>query len=691
MLDALAPHLISGDVVLVGEIEPLAFEQLLQLRPRIAAAFEVVRLAAPSAADVAAIARGWADSEGVEVSDDVIRAACELATHFLAATAPPGSVLRLLKAADPPITERALLEALSESSGLPVDVLDPEARLDVGDLRSHFTGRVLGQPEAVESLVERIALIKAGLTDPTRPLGVFLFVGPTGTGKTEIAKALAEWLFGSPERMVRLDMSEYQTPDSLERLLSTGRPGQPTATFLASVRKDPFSVVLLDEFEKAHPRIWDVFLQVFDDGRLTDETGRTADLRQCVIVLTSNVGSSIPAGPGLGFSSERQPFDPGSVERAVGQSFRPEFLNRLDRVVVFRPLERETMRELLRLELAAVLERRGFRIRPWAVEWDEAAIELLLELGFTAELGARPLKRAVERHVLAPLAMAIVERRYPEGDQFLFISGRDGRIEVEFVDPDEEPAPPAESPPPSGLSVRAVALDPRGTDEEAALLGAELDELRGRLSSDAWRERKDSALAVTREPGFWQREDRFARLGRAEYLDRIDAAMRTAENLHHRLRGKPSPRTAHLLAQRIHILNAACYGVEIDAPVDATLTVTGDAGLAAELADMYASWARARGMRLEPTDSGFAVTGLGAHVILAPEHGLHVLELPEPGEGHGFRRITAQVTVGPDATPSRKIVRRYRREPSPLVRDTPRGWRTGRLDRVLTGDFDLMG
>ena len=242
-------------------------------------------------------------------------------------------------------------------------------------------------------------------------------------------------------------MSEFQTPESLERLLAETTPDEaPSAGFVSAIRRQPFSIVLLDEFEKAHENIWDIFLQVFDDGRLTTQHGRTVDFRHTVIILTSNIGSSLRTGHRLGFARDEDDFVPGSVERAVQQTFRPEFLNRLDRVVVFRPLERDIMRSLLQKELAALLDRRGFRMHPWAVEWDEAAIDLLIEKGFSADLGARPLKRAIERYLLAPLALTIVERNFPEGEQFLLIGAENGsRIRVRFVDPDADllVAPPA--------------------------------------------------------------------------------------------------------------------------------------------------------------------------------------------------------------------------------------------------------
>ena len=269
-------------------------------------------------------------------------------------------------------------------------------------------------------------------------------------------------------------MSEYQTPESLERLLGERAATSRQPPLISSVRKQPFSVLLLDEFEKAHEKIWDLFLQVFDDGRLTDRNGRTVDLRHCVIILTSNLGSAIPRGPGIGFTGRSGAFDAATVTKSVERSFRPEFLNRLDRIVVFQPLGREIMRGLLEKELNDVLQRRGFRMQPWAVEWDEAAIDFLIEQGFSAELGARPLKRAVERHLLTRIATAIVERQFPEGDQFLFITAReDTGLDVAFVDPNAgEPEPTAAEEPvgPGDLTLAGLALEPDGTEAEATFL-----------------------------------------------------------------------------------------------------------------------------------------------------------------------------------------------------------------------------
>jgi ATP-dependent Clp protease ATP-binding subunit ClpC len=721
LLDALLPHVESGALTILAEIDDRAFEQLVVRRPKVLDAFEVVRVPQIPPNEALQITRSWAEQEDLEVADDLLREAIDLSEHYLPGLVAPGNVLRLLKAVvgdnrSRELTPGTLTSTLTELTGLPLRILDPRTPLSIDEARAALAGKVLGQPAAVECLVERVAMIKAGLTDPTRPFGVFLFVGPTGTGKTELAKALAAYLFGSEDRLVRLDMSEFQTPESLERLLAETTPHEaPSAGFVSAISRQPFSIVLLDEFEKAHRHVWDVFLQVFDDGRLTTQLGRTVDFRHTVIILTSNLGSSLRAGHRPGFAREDDDFAAGSVERAVQQAFRPEFLNRLDRIVVFNPLEREIMRSLLEKELRALLDRRGFRMQPWAVEWDEAAIDLLIEKGFSADLGARPLKRAIERHLLAPLSLTIAERNFPEGEQFLLVGAENGsRIRVRFVDPDVDealkgPAKRADD----ELTLQNLALDPLGSSEEISFLTTELERISERVRR--WEAAKDDFVRATHDPAFWEADERHELLARIEYLDRLIAATRTAERLGARLHPSGGGRRTaardliQLLASRLHVLDHACVELERGDPSDAVLSVsaTDTGGTAAEfvqsLVKMYSSWAHHRGMLLEPASERnglrFSVSGLAAYAILAGEHGLHVLE--QPVREREFHRIAVRVNVEPvpvyqmtpppsaHSAPSAEIVRRYRLEPSPLVRDR-HGWRTGRADRVLAGDFDLF-
>ncbi|MFL6258043.1 MAG: AAA family ATPase [Pyrinomonadaceae bacterium] len=777
VLDLLLPHIESGAVRVIGEVPARAYEQLVRLRPRLRTAMQTCRVAPLSDDETLELGRRWAErgtnveSKRAEApvpspraTERTLREALQLAKQYLDDKTAPGNLLLLLEATDRRLLAEGrgseevklddLLVTLSQLTGLPVQMLDEREGLDLSELRAFFERRVLGQPEAVDCLVERVAMIKAGLTDPTRPQGVFLFVGPTGTGKTEIAKTLADFLFGSPERMLRLDMSELQTWESQGRILGESDETSDSAALVNQIRKQPFSVVLLDEFEKAHPSVWDLFLQVFDDGRLTDRRGNTADFRHSVIIMTSNLGATLPHGASVGFSQEQAQFAAGSVERAVGRAFRREFVNRIDRVVVFRPLGRGVMRDLLRKELNDVLTRRGLRTRQWAVEWDESAVEFLLEKGFTADLGARPLKRAVERYLLSPLALTIVNHQFPEGDQFLFVSSSPDAqsLDVQFVDPDA----PAEGEAATEevdevffdeeaaqeLRLESIALDPKGTPEELRFLQEQYDAVAARVEDEAWRERKEGALSEMQSADFWSEPGRFSVLGAVEYMDRIEAGLDTAGSLLARLRGDrkrlPSDLVARL-AEQLYLLDSACRGMAEGQPRDAFLLVTAGREPGADrarsddfartLARMYRRWAERRRMRLELIEEHdgarsngaaseeyralFAVSGYAAYTILQHESGLHVLETPQDDKS-SFRRATASVRVvgqpeepagrGREAlreqaehalaadalAPQPQVVRRYREEPSPLVRDSARGWRTGRLERVLDGDFDLM-
>jgi ATP-dependent Clp protease ATP-binding subunit ClpC len=624
---------------------------------------------------------------------------------------------------------------LSRLTGLPRSVLDEREGLDPAGLRDIFQRRVMGQPEAVTCLVDRVAMLKAGLTDPGRPIGVFLFAGPTGTGKTEVAKTLAEFLFGSQDRMIRLDMSEFQEPSSVARIIGEGDEAREINSLISRIAKQPFSVVLLDEFEKAHPRVWDLFLQVFDDGRLTDAHGNLADFRYAIIVLTSNLGATQHRSASLGFNPAGGEFSEQQILRVIGDTFRPEFINRLDRVVVFRPLSRVVMREILKKELRSVLQRRGFRNREWAVEWEESALEFLLDKGFTPDMGARPLRRAIEQYLLAPIAMTIVEHRFPEGDQFLFVRSDGAAVQVEFVDPDAESAV-AQEPvaPPTDLALPPLVLAATGREVERQFLQKLLADLVARLDGPEWIERKRQWLKQMNRAGFWNSDQRFAVLANIELADRIEGGARGALSLSGRLSSRAatksnSPRTLlRALAQQLYLLEAALEDLDAGVTSDVFLAVEAMSGEStphdtslwpARLAQMYEQWAHKRQMRFHrladlqaPASPGIlmGIGGLGAHAILRRESGLHIFEIPDADAS--FLRHSARVRVAPQPAEPRpsaqpevdyarvclsgaslganNIVRRYRELPSPLVRDGVVGWRTGKLEQVLGGDFDLM-
>ncbi|MCC7547734.1 MAG: ATP-dependent Clp protease ATP-binding subunit [Burkholderiales bacterium] len=743
LLDLMLPAIESGRVCILGETHPASLEKLLQQRPRLRNLMQTLRLEPASTAETLALAARVFPQHGPDaaVEPGLLEEALELARNYLTALVPPGNVLDLLRqtrvllprgGGAPPIGREELLAAVVRFTGLPQAVVDEREGLDAAGLRTFLQRRVMGQPEAVSCLVDRIAMLKAGLTDPRRPIGVFLFAGPTGTGKTEVAKTLAEYLFGSTERMIRLDMSEFQEPHSLSRILGDAGEDGETQSLVTRIRRQPFSVLLLDEFEKAHPRIWDLFLQVFDDGRLTDAQGNLADFRHCIVILTSNLGATEHRGTSLGFTRGEGDFGGGQILRAIAATFRPEFVNRIDRVVVFRPLSRSVMRDILRKELRAVLERRGFRNRDWAVEWEESAIEFLLDRGFTRDMGARPLRRAIDEHVLAPIAMTIVENRFPEGDQFLFVRGAADRIEVEFVDPDA-PADAAAPAAHDGLSYARIILSPGGSRQERAFLEDGHAGLQARIEAPAWTARKQELLQAMAHGGFWDDPDRHAVLAALENLDSIEAGLANAQSLARRLQARPGQAGVPVsilgnLAQQLCLIERAfadhdaTLAPEVFVGIDMVAEDSGNAAAARRwserVMDMYRDWARKRRVRFTMlrTDSGgddtghiAAVVGFGVHGVLAREAGMHVWETPDLHGG--FDRCTARVRVvaqpaqplppGRDAAAfaaqclaaarsGTTIVRRYREQPSPLVRDAVAGWRTGRLDQVLGGDFDLV-
>jgi ATP-dependent Clp protease ATP-binding subunit ClpB len=285
--------------------------------------------------------------------------------------------------------------------------------------------RVVGQEEAVKAVSDAIRRSRAGLSDPNRPNGSFLFLGPTGVGKTELSKALAEFLFDTDEAMVRIDMSEFMEKHSVARMIGAppGYVGYEEGGYLTeAVRRRPYSVILLDEVEKAHPDVFNVLLQVLDDGRLTDGHGRTVDFRNTVIIMTSNLGSQLIQELAGEANYARMK---SAVMEVVGQHFRPEFINRVDEVVVFHPLGREHIRSIVEIQVGFL--RKRLAERDIELELDDAARDLLGEAGFDPVYGARPLKRAIQHQLENPLAQAILRGDFGPGARVL-VTARDGRL-----------------------------------------------------------------------------------------------------------------------------------------------------------------------------------------------------------------------------------------------------------------------
>ncbi len=313
------------------------------------------------------------------------------------------------------VTEDEIAEVVSRWTGIPVSRMLEGERDKLLRMESFLHRRVVGQDEAVTSVSDAIRRSRAGLSDPKRPMGSFMFLGPTGVGKTELTKALAEFMFDTEEAMVRLDMSEFMEKHSVARLIGAppGYVGYEEGGYLTeAVRRRPYSVILLDEIEKAHPDVFNILLQVLDDGRLTDGQGRTVDFRHSLIVMTSNLGSARIQE--LATSGGDYETMKSSVMEVVGQHFRPEFINRVDEIVVFHPLDEDEIREIAAIQLKHLEQR--LVSHGYELEVSEAALKMLGATGFDPVYGARPLKRAIQQQIENPLAQKILAGEFDQGD-----------------------------------------------------------------------------------------------------------------------------------------------------------------------------------------------------------------------------------------------------------------------------------
>jgi ATP-dependent Clp protease ATP-binding subunit ClpB len=323
------------------------------------------------------------------------------------------------------VTEADIAEIVAKWTGIPVNRLLESERQKLLQLESHLHQRVIGQEEAVAAVSAAIRRARAGMKDPGRPIGSFLFMGPTGVGKTELARALAQFLFDSSDALVRLDMSEYMEKHSVSRLVGAppgyvgyGEGGQ----LSEAIRRRPYSVVLLDEVEKAHPDVFNILLQVLDDGRITDSQGRLVDFRNTVIVMTSNIGSEYI----LDVSGDDSKYDmmQKRVTEALRSHFRPEFLNRVDDIIIFHTLTRQEMRHIVQIQLKRV--QNLLADQKISLEISPAACDRLVEIGYDPVYGARPIKRAIQREVENAIATKLLENTFISGDTILIDKGDNG-------------------------------------------------------------------------------------------------------------------------------------------------------------------------------------------------------------------------------------------------------------------------
>jgi ATP-dependent Clp protease ATP-binding subunit ClpC len=714
----LRPHVEEGTLRLICETTADGLAAARRHEPSFVEAFQRIDVPEPDV-DAAreilrAAARRLEANHAVGLEDDAVGAALELTRRFEPYRALPGKAVRLLEET----TQLASTEqqggrlgrddvarAFARRTGLPLAMLSDEVALRTADVRSFLEQRVLGQDDAVAAMTDLVAVVKAGLNDPAKPLGTFLFVGPTGVGKTELSKALAEYLFGSRERVLRFDMGEYGSGDAVPRLVgSAWRRGEESEGELTRrVREQPFSVILLDEIEKAHHDAFDVLLSALGEGRLSDASGRTADLRNAIVVMTSNLGASKSEIAGIGFGDgaagdERERRRRHFTERAE-RFFRPEFFNRIDRVIAFDPLDRDTITRIARREVGRLLLREGITRRRLLVEIEDRVVDRLAAAGFNPQYGARPLQREIERAVIRPLARMIVEERPGPGDLIRLRAADEGiDVALHRVREPPRPAPRSrEAPEPAQERLPRVAA-----------LAAELAErVRAEARTPPAKPVADELsrlLEVVNAPGFWDDPDAArATLARVyalqRLLDDLAALGRRADGLAElgaqlRARGDRA-RVSELrqalaeVDERLDLLRLELAGAAAgagDPQARLTFTPIGSeaGGFAAALRAMYEAWAQRTGREAAPAPGqpeALVISGAASRALLAAEAGLH------RRDGAEGSRLLVRVRVdedpGEDDDDPGTVVRVYSDGQRTGVRDPRTGATVGNLRAVL--------
>ena len=455
--DVMRPYVEQNKIIVLGEITARQLRDMTR-HSGFVNAFEPIEVPMLPKEAVFEIVNSEARRLKLDADEPTVDRVMELCQQFLPTAQGPGLALELLGQVsdyqiqksdndeEEGLSPQFVEKVFSIYSGLPLLVVSPSVTKPVSEVKAWFEDRIIGQKAPINSVVETIALYKAGLHDPNRPIGSFLFVGPTGVGKTELARALAKYLFGNENRLLRFDLSEYKDYHSFQLLI--GDPNRPSqgARLIDPVRAKPFQVILFDEIEKAHANVWDLLLQLLDEGHLTPATGKSVNFRNTIVVATSNVGARERAQASVGFVADGVDAGADRMKKALEHQFRPEFLNRFQYVEYFHPLSKADVREIAGMELQRILSRHGIASRQIKVDITEPVLDLIVSEGYDESYGARALRRMVQRFVTMPIATLLLQKQVEQG-VILRLNVQHNNVVVTVIDTPESKANKAQARP----------------------------------------------------------------------------------------------------------------------------------------------------------------------------------------------------------------------------------------------------
>lgn len=617
--------------------------------------------------------------QGANVTPEAVQQALELSQRYMLDRAQPGKTFDLLRDAlavtDPatPLGRDQVLQRFAAQSGLPPVLLDERLPFDEEQMTHFFRQRVLAQDQAVEAIARAISLLRAQLNNPLRPMGVLLFLGPTGVGKTELSRALAEYLYGNRDRLVRFNMADYADPygASLELF---GNPHADEAAMRRGLLTNrlagrAFSVLVLDEFEKAHPLIYQRFLQLFDEGLLINGNDETVNLRNTIIIITSNFGAQMVEHGQIGFRpNETNETREKRVIAETERYFTPEFMNRIDAVCIFHPLSRTVMADIARREIGDLLRREGVTRRQVDVDIADEVIDHVVSVGYSPSYGARFLKRQIEKTITYPLARELNKLPHAERGGTVRLYLKQGRVASAYLlAQPAEPAPPAEAP-----------TSPTLADLRAAwpVLAARVEALEEQYGVPAAQETQAAILGDMAEVNFWQdaanarrKLDQYQQA--ANTVETLAGVRRTLDRLARVLSADTPTLPEAITAYKtlIHELPRLEFTAWLSGPHDTqsayVLVGTRNKQHAArqwvnDLAGMYLGWARQRGLSAtvlgedsSPDGRAFtlalAISGFGVYGLLSGETGAHRLtQVVKMNGNEQTQRLVANVQVLPE-------------------------------------------